>query len=66
MYGDCLLIKMLCFLYFLLFFLDDFLNVEIVDFKGIVRNLKLFFNYRVFFLRGKVILMLKNVYNVDL
>lgn len=65
-YGGCLFNKKLCFLYFVFFFLNDFLYGEVIDFKDIVRNFRIFFNYRVFFLRGKVILMLENIYNVDL
>lgn len=64
-HGDCPPTKMLRFLYPLSFSLDDFLNAEIADSKGIVRNLKLPFNYRAPSPRGKAIPMSKNAYNVD-
>lgn len=64
-HGDCPPTKKLRFLYPLSFSLDDFLNAEIADSKGIVRNLKLPFNYRAPSPRGKAIPMSKNIYNVD-
>ena len=64
-HGDCPRTKMLRFLYPLSFSLDDFLNAEVADSKGIVRNLKLPFNYRAPSPRGKAIPMSKNAYNVD-
>lgn len=64
-HGECPTTKMLRFLYPLSFSLDDFLNAAVVDSKGIVRNLRLPFNYRAPSSRGKAIPMSKNVYNVD-
>lgn len=64
-HGGCPPTKKLRFLYPLSYSLDYFLNEEITDFKGIVRNLKLPFNYRAPSPRGKAIPMSKNTYNVD-
>ena len=57
--------KKLHFLYPTSFSLDAFLNTEATDSKGIVRNMKLPFNYRAPSSRGKAIPMSKNTYNVD-
>lgn len=64
-HGGCPPTKKLRFLYPLLFSLNDFLNKEVTDSKGIVRNLKLPFNYRAPSPRGKAIPMSENTYNVD-
>lgn len=64
-HGGCPPTKKLRFLYPLLFSLDDFLNTEITDSKGIMRNMKLPFNYRAPSPRGKAIPMSENTYHVD-
>lgn len=64
-HGGCPPSKKLRFLYPLSYSLDNFLNAEITDSKGIVRNFKLPFNYRAPSPRGKAIPMSKNTYNVD-
>ena len=64
-HGGCPPSKKLRFLYPLLFSLNDFLSGEVTDHKGIVRNLKLPFNYRAPSPRGKAIPMSGNTYNVD-
>lgn len=64
-HGGCPPSKKLRFLYPVLFSLNDFLNREVTDSKGIVRNMKLPFNYRAPSFRGKAIPMSENTYNVD-
>lgn len=64
-HGGCPPTKKLRFLYPVLFSLNDFLNGEVTDSKGIVRNLRLPFNYRAPSSRGKAIPMSENTYNVD-
>lgn len=64
-HGGCPPTKKLRFLYPLSYSLENFLNAEVTDSKGIVRNLKLPFNYRAPSPRGKAIPMSKNAYNVD-
>ena len=64
-HGGCPPTKKLRFSYPLLFSLNEFLNGEVTDSKGIVRNLKLPFNYRAPSPRGKAIPTSENTYNVD-
>lgn len=64
-HGGCPPTKKLLFLYPVLFSVNDFLNREVTDSKGIVRNLRLPFNYRAPSSRGKAIPMSENTYNVD-
>ena len=64
-HGGCSPTKKLRFLYPVLFSMSDFLNGEVTDSKGIVRNLRLPFNYRAPSSRGKAIPMSENTYNVD-
>ena len=64
-HGGCPPDKKLRFLYPTSFSLDAFLDSEITDSKGIVRNIKVPFNYRTPSSRGKAIPMSENTYNVN-
>ncbi|XP_022784623.1 cation channel sperm-associated protein subunit beta-like [Stylophora pistillata] len=64
-HGGCPPDKKLRFLYPTSFSLDAFLDSEITDSKGIVRNMKVPSNYRTPSSRGKAIPMSENAYNVD-
>lgn len=63
--GGCPPTKKLRFLYPMSFSLDEFLYGEATDSKGIVRNLRLPYNYRAPSPRGKAIPMSENTYHVD-
>ncbi|XP_068707343.1 cation channel sperm-associated auxiliary subunit beta-like [Montipora foliosa] len=64
-HGGCSPTKKLRFLYPVPFSLNDFLYGEVTDFKDIVRNFRIPFNYRAPSSRGKAIPMSENTYNVD-